>query len=65
MRRCRWYGKQFVEVSAPYLEACGATVYFIKTPQTGVPEAFEMHPPGAHWQENEADMPEGVDLEDL
>ena len=61
----RWLHKQFVEVSPSYLDACGATVYFIKTPQTRVPEGFSRHAPGFHWQEMEADMPEGDVMEDL
>jgi len=52
-------------VSPSYLDACGATVYFIKTPQTRVPEGFSRHAPGFHWQEMEADMPEGDVMEDL
>jgi hypothetical protein len=64
-RCCRWFGKQFVEVSESYLEACGATVYFIKSPQARVPEGFSLHSSQCHWQEMEADMPEGDALEDL
>ena len=62
---CRWLRKQFVEMSASYLEGCGATVYFIETPQTRVPEVFSKHAPTYRWQEMEADMPEGDALEDL
>ena len=61
----RWFHKQFVEISASYLEACGATVYFVKTPQTHVPTEFGTHPSKDHWQEMDADMPEGDLLEDL
>lgn len=53
-----WRGKQFVEVSASYLEKCEATVYFVKTPQAHVPEWLERHNAKFHWQEMEADMPE-------
>lgn len=63
--RCRWFGKQFVEVSESYLEACGATVYFVETPQARVPEGFSLHSSQYHWQEMEADMPDGDALEDL
>jgi hypothetical protein len=35
-----WEDKQFVEVSAEYLEACRATVTFVETPQTAIPEEF-------------------------
>ena len=62
---CRWFSKQFVEVSASYLKACGATVYFVETPQTHVPTAFGTHPSKDHWQEMDADMPEGYLLEGL
>ena len=41
----RWFHKQFVEASASYVEACGATAYFCKTPQTPVPTEFGTHPP--------------------
>ncbi len=61
----RWFGKQFVEVSESYLKACGATVYFIETPQARVPKGFSLHSSQYHWQEMEADMPEGDALEDL
>jgi hypothetical protein len=33
-----WKKKQFVEVDASYLKHSGASVWFIKTPQTGVPK---------------------------
>jgi hypothetical protein len=61
----RWLRKQFVEMSPSYFEACGATIYFIKTPQKRVPERFIKHDSAYHWQEMEADMPEGDALEDL
>jgi hypothetical protein len=52
-------------VSASYLKACGATVYFIETPQSRVPDGLEMHENKYHYAENEADMPEGLQLEDM
>ena len=52
-------------MSGSYLEACGAIVSFIKTPQTHVPEEFSKHPVEDHWQEMEADMPEGLAMEDM
>lgn len=61
----RWLRKQFVEVSPSYLEACDATVYFDKTPQASVPAVFSRHASTYHWQETEADMPEGDAFEDL
>jgi hypothetical protein len=38
-----WKKKQFVEVDASYLEKSGASVWFIKTPQTGVPKDFAVN----------------------
>jgi hypothetical protein len=35
-----WPQMQFAEVSEEYMEACGATVYFVKTPQTAIPTQF-------------------------
>eukprot|EP00760_Papus_ankaliazontas_P008271 PhM_4_TR13717/c1_g1_i1/m.29260 len=35
-----WNEKQFVEVDADYLENCDATVSFVKTPQTSIPDEF-------------------------
>jgi len=32
-----WKGKQFVEVSEKYLEECGSTIYYVKTPQKNPP----------------------------
>jgi len=32
--------KQFIEVDEFYLNNSGATVYFVKTPQTFIPEYF-------------------------
>ena len=52
-------------MSPSYLEACDATVYFVKTPQTSVPVVFSKHASTYHWQEMEADMPEGDACEDL
>lgn len=61
----RWIRKQYVEVSESYLEACGATVYFVETPQTHIPDGFSQHDAAYHWQEMEADMPDGESLEDM
>lgn len=47
------------------MKACGATVYFVETPQARVPEGFSLHSSQYHWQEMEADMPDGDALEDL
>jgi hypothetical protein len=52
-------------VSESYLKACGATVYFVKTPQTHIPDGFSQHDAASHWQEMEADMPDGESLEDM
>jgi hypothetical protein len=35
-----WRQSQFVEVSEAYLKACGATVYFVETKQTRIPDEF-------------------------
>lgn len=51
-------------MSESYLKACGAVVYFIETPQMRIPDSFDAHPSNFHWQEMEADMPEGVLMED-
>jgi hypothetical protein len=58
-----WQKKQFVEVSEEYLEACGATVYFVKTPQPKIPIEF---PTQTHlFAENEnIDKPERARSED-
>ena len=56
-----WPQMQFIEVSAEYLEACGATLYYVKTPQTEIPKAF----PVQHhmFAENEnVDKPEDVNF---
>jgi hypothetical protein len=58
-----WKKKQFVEVSEEYLEACGATVYFVKTTQPKIPDEFptQTHP----FAENEnIDKPERARSED-
>ena len=57
-----WSTKQFVEVDLEYLEACGATLYYVKTPQFGVPETFPTHT--GHIMQTEAiDMHERYALE--
>ena len=61
----RWPKKQFVEVSESYLEACGATVYFIKTPQTHVPTKFATHASAFHYQESILDVAEADAIEDI
>jgi len=38
-----WKSKQFVELDESYLENCGASVYFVKTPQTTIPGNFSKH----------------------
>jgi len=38
-----WKKKQFVEVDAAYLKHSGASVWFIETPQTGLPEDFAVN----------------------
>eukprot|EP00051_Salpingoeca_urceolata_P008209 m.104233 g.104233 ORF g.104233 m.104233 type:complete len:331 (+) comp15634_c0_seq1:345-1337(+) len=55
-----WWGqKQFVEVDEEYMKRCGATVYFIETPQTGIPEQLPTNT--GHFFETEAtDKPERV-----
>ena len=35
-----WTEKQFLEVSPEYLEACRATLHFVKTPQTEIPKKW-------------------------
>jgi len=53
-----WKKKQFVEVDADYLEQCGASFTFIKTPQTAIPENFAQY--FALYSELECvDKPEG------
>ena len=61
----RWPDKQFVGVSESYLEACGATVYFVKTPQTHVPSKFTTHSSEFHYQESILDVPEADMIEDI
>ena len=46
-----WPSMQFVEVSESYLESTGATVYFVKTPQSSIPTAFPTYT--ARYAENE------------
>ena len=54
--------KQFIEVDLEYLEACGATLYFVKTPQTSVPTESPTH--AGHIIQTEAiDMQERHALE--
>ncbi len=38
-----WRKKPFVEVDAAYLDACEATVHFLITPQTAIPEVFDVN----------------------
>lgn len=35
-----WPKKQFVEMDEIYLKCCGATLYYVETPQTHIPAAF-------------------------
>jgi hypothetical protein len=53
-----WKLKQFVEVDYEYLEKSGATVYFIKTPQTEIPKAFPQLA-GRFFELEAIDKPEG------
>lgn len=46
-----WKAKQFVEVDEEYMEAAGATVYFVKTPQLAIPTEFPIN--YASYVENE------------
>jgi hypothetical protein len=54
-----WKSKQFVEVDAEYIEQCGAVLFFVKTPQTCIPDVFPTTT--AKYAENESflDKPEG------
>eukprot|EP00634_Sargassococcus_sp_CCMP2135_P008617 CAMPEP_0198649432 /NCGR_PEP_ID=MMETSP1467-20131203/4274_1 /TAXON_ID=1462469 /ORGANISM="unid. sp., Strain CCMP2135" /LENGTH=103 /DNA_ID=CAMNT_0044385225 /DNA_START=15 /DNA_END=326 /DNA_ORIENTATION=- len=57
-----WLEKQFVEVDLEYLKACGATLYFVETPQLSVSTDFPTH--AGHIMQTEAiDMPERYALE--
>jgi hypothetical protein len=57
-----WSKKQFVEVSDEYLEACEATVYFVKTRQTEIPSNFPIQ--HQSFAENDGfDQPEGLPME--
>jgi len=38
-----WLKKQFVEVDVDYFKACGASLWFVATPQTQVPDTFPTH----------------------
>ena len=57
-----WKQKQFVEVDVDYMESRGATIYFVKTPQTKIPKSF----PQTHgiFAENEMDKEEDYMMED-
>ena len=37
-----WRNKQFVQVSFTYMEQCTPAVYFVRTPQTDVPNQFPL-----------------------
>ena len=57
-----WLKKQFIEVDLEYLKACGATLYFVETPQASVPMEFPTH--AGHIMQTEAiDMQERYALE--
>ena len=58
-----WKEKQFVEVSEAYLQHCSATVFFVETPQTGVPPGNSTHEPSIHSCETEMllDKAEGLE----
>ena len=48
-----WRKKQFFEVDETYLKGCDATIYFIETPQTAVPEVLAASV-GFRWVEAES-----------
>jgi len=54
-----WKHKQFVEVDEEYLENSGATIYFIKTPQTEIPTNFPKQF-GKFFELELVDKPEGL-----
>ena len=35
-----WKEKQFVEIDYEYLKVCQPTLYYVKTPQTKIPDEF-------------------------
>lgn len=57
-----WPGLQFVEMSASYLKKSDCTLYFVKTPQSHIPDKW---PTQNHmFAENEnVDKPEALDFE--
>jgi hypothetical protein len=59
-----WEQKQFVEVSAAYLKASRATVTFVETPQTAIPEEYAVT--FAKFAETEVylDKPDAYSLEE-
>lgn len=53
-----WCKKQFVEVDKEYLVASGASITFVKTPQSGISSSFAI---GSKYFELEMiDKPEGI-----
>ena len=48
-----------------YLKACGATVYFVETPQTHVPTTFATHSSAFHYQASTLDVAEADAIEDI
>jgi hypothetical protein len=57
-----WKNRQFIEVSENYLEHSGTTIYFIKTPQSQIPNVFDVS--HSHFAETEAvDLAEKLDDE--
>lgn len=57
-----WKQSQFVELSETYLEACRATVFFVKTPQKQIPKEFPTQPHLIAENEN-VDKPEQMMFE--
>lgn len=59
-----WSGKQFVEVSQEYLAFCSQPqiIYYVGTPQTGVPKGRHTHAAGMHFAETEAVLEKGERL---
>lgn len=51
-----WPGKQFVEVSQEYLEACGAQLHFVETPQNAIARELHVHSPNVHYAETTVAM---------
>jgi hypothetical protein len=56
-----WPQMQFVEISAEYLEACKATLYYVETPQTEIPKNFPVQHHMFADNEN-VDKPENVNF---